>query len=414
MQLTDSEYAATAAKVARLNERAAKRGWTGRITIYREVVEKREWNDAIGLETVRYLNEVTISGAPPRYDGWTFLARLDWDPEAGLIVSTAPGAGPVDRSELAEGACDHCGRDIATRRHVFLVRHDDGRQLQVGSTCLKDFLGWDANPVWISAPSEKDLAEEGSGRGGAEERWGTETVLAASWACIKTFGWVSAGGYGDGVPTKHVVLDVLDPRTPRQRELAARIRPHIPDSAGQARLIRKYIASEQFTGDREYVTNLRAVARAQSCPAKNFGLLVSAPQAWARSVERDLRRQADNANRNNTWAGQVKDRIEITATVKAIRYQHGDYGTTTVYTLSGEDGRNYTWYSSAGSLGDKVTGQPVKLKGTIKKLEEYRGAKTTSLARCKVLDAEPVMPSAPSVAPASGEPIAPELEREAC
>lgn len=137
---------------------------------------------------------------------------------------------------------------------------------------------------------------------------------------------------------------------------------------------------------------------------------MSAPQTWARSVERDLRRKAEAAEGNNTWAGAVKDKIEITATVKAIRYQHGDYGTTTVYTLNGDDGRAYTWYSSAGSLGHEVTGQPIKLKGTIKKLEDYQGAKTTSLARCKVIDPGPAaVPSAPPAAQAAGQ-----AEREAC
>lgn len=251
MRLTDSEYAATAAKVARLNARAAKRGWTGRVTIEREVVEKRDWNDALGLETVRYLNEVTISGEPPKYAGWTFLAKLDWDPEAGLIVSTAPGVRSVDRSTLAEGACDHCKQD-RNRRHVFLVRHDDGRQLQVGTTCTKDFLGWDASPVWISDASlDADLAEENFGRGGgAEERWGTETVLAVAWACIQTWGWVSAGEYS-GIPTKSRVTSVLDPRSAQAREDARKVAPHIADSAGQARLIREYIGSDAFAGDSE-------------------------------------------------------------------------------------------------------------------------------------------------------------------
>src|SRR5258708_15012679 len=151
MQLNDSEYAATVAKIDKLNARAARRGWTGRITIEREQVEVRETTEA-GFETVRVVNEVKISGEPPKYEGWTFLAKLDFDPEAGLIVSTAPGVGSVDRTGLIEGACGHCNTD-RDRRHCFLVRHEDGRQVQVGSTCIQNFLGWDAKPVFISEKS---------------------------------------------------------------------------------------------------------------------------------------------------------------------------------------------------------------------------------------------------------------------
>ena len=388
MQLTDTEYAATAEKIARLNKRAAKRGWTGQVTITAERVEVRKHNAITGLDVVTFRNEVTISGEPPCYEGWTFLAKVDFDPEAGVIISTAPGVDSVDRSGLVEGACDHCQKDIASRRYVYLVRHEDGRQLQVGATCLKDFLGWSANPVFISSASlDEELAECWTGGGGMEERYAVETVLAASWACIQTFGWHSASMH-DGNATKHAVAAVLDPRSPKERELAAEVRPHIPDAAAMATRIREFILSDDFKGDSEYVINLKGLARAESCPVKHFGLLVSAPQAWAKSVERDLRRQAEAEERNNTFAGAVKDKIEVTATVKSIRYLEGDYGTTTVYTLAGADGRIYQWFASRSALGDEVTGDSLKLKATVKRLDEYNGAKTTVLTRAKIIEAE--------------------------
>src|SRR5258708_30581318 len=107
MELNDREYAATVDKIAKLNERAARRGWTGRITITREQREVKEITEA-GFETVRVVNDVTISGEPPKYEGWTFLASLDFDPEAGVIVSTAPGVGTVHRRGLKDGHRPHC------------------------------------------------------------------------------------------------------------------------------------------------------------------------------------------------------------------------------------------------------------------------------------------------------------------
>jgi hypothetical protein len=410
MQLTDTELAATRDKVAKLNARAANRGWTGRVTVTSEPVEITETGES-GLPVTRFRHEVTIDGEAPCYDAWTFLAKLDWDPEAGLIVSTAPGVKSVDRDGLVEGDCDHCKRDKANRRHCYLVRHADGRQLQVGSTCIKDFLGWQAHPAFVSDAQVSDELEScWGGSGGREERYSTETVLAAAWACIREFGWHPASS-DSGTPTKYTVADVLDPRGDQARELSRKIRPHVPDAVAQAGVIRDYILSDAFSGDSEYVINLRAVAAAPSCPVKNFGLLVSAPQTWARSVERDLRRQAENANRVNEWAGEVGDKIEATVTIKSIRYLDGDYGTTTVYTLAGEDGRTYKWFASRSALGDEVTGQPVKLKGTIKKLDEYQGAKSTSLIRCKVIETE----AAPAV-PIDKAAISAHLgiEREAC
>lgn len=168
-QLTDAELAATQDKMAKLNARAARRGWTGRITVTSERVEITETGES-GLPVTKIRNEVTIDGEAPCYGGWTFLASLDFDPEAGLIVSTAPGVKSVDREGLTEGGCDHCGLDITTRRYCYLVKHEDGRQLQVGSTCIKDFLGWSANPVFVSERQVSDELDSIVGGGGREER----------------------------------------------------------------------------------------------------------------------------------------------------------------------------------------------------------------------------------------------------
>jgi hypothetical protein len=72
-----------------------------------------------------------------------------------------------------------------------------------------------------------------------------------------------------------------------------------------------------------------------------------------------------------------------------------------VYTLLGEDGRTYRWYSTAGSLGHEVTDKPLRITGTIAKLEEWQGAKTTNLTRCKVIG-----PAAqPQLVPADREAV---------
>ena len=382
MELNNTEYAKTIEKIDKLNERAAKRGWTGRITVTSETVTETKQN-AIGLMVTRTYNDVTISGEPPCYDGWTFLASLDFDPEIGLVVNTAPGVDKIDRTGLADGECQHCGTN-RYRRRCYLVRNESGKQMQVGSTCIKDFLGWSANPVFISTEKILDELDGFCGSSPEDERYGVDTVLAASWATIQTFGYVRANDYS-GTPTKHVVLDVLDPRSPRAHEIAKEVRPHIAESAAMAAKIREWVISDAFTGDNEYVTNLKAIAASETCAPKHFGLLVSAPQTWARSIERDLQRKADNEGRCNEWAGAVGDKLEITVNVKAISYIDGDYGTSTKYTMQDESGKVYQWFASRSALGDEVTDDPIRIKGTVKKLNEWKGNKTTKLTRCKIL-----------------------------
>jgi ribonuclease P protein component len=383
MRLTDEELARTLAKVAKINARAERRGFTGRIEVTHSEVTVSDWNEPLGLEVKRILHETEITGSAPSYDGWTFLASVDFDPEAGAIISTAPGVESVDRSALRDGACDHCQRDIATRRHIYLVRHEDGRQLQVGSSCIKDFLGWYAAPVFISQDSVEAELSDCWGFGG-EMRYTTETVLAVAWATIQTFGFVPASSYG-GTPTKYTVADVLDPRNDKQRELARKVNAKVADAVKMSRTIREWVLSDGFSGGSEYVTNLKALAAADSVTLRHLGLIVSAPQTWAKAQERDLIRRQERETANNTFAAAIKARIEIKAEVKAIRYFPGDWGTTTLYTLRGDDGRTYKWFSSSAALGHEVTGELVAIKGTVKKHDEYEGHKATVLTRCALL-----------------------------
>ena len=182
IDLTPAEFALTSEKMNKLNQRALKRGWTGVITVTGEAFTE-ETDNGVGLKRTRQMVHTVISGNAPKYDGWTFLARIEWTDNDEAVVFTAPGIEGIDRDRLAPMWCDHCGIK-RYRKYTYAVRNDDGNELQVGSTCLKDFLGWNTNPVWILPPSDNDLYGEG-GFGHSTPVYSVETVLAASWACIQ-------------------------------------------------------------------------------------------------------------------------------------------------------------------------------------------------------------------------------------
>ena len=309
----------------------------------------------------------------------TFLARLEWDRDSGLVVYTAPGVESIDRSILREGACDHCKID-RYRKNVYLIENDNGKTMQVGSTCLKDFLGWNVNPVWIATPSENDLFGS-DGFGYVEPTYSTETILAAAWACIQEFGYVRASDF-NGCPTKYTVADVLEPRNEKSRELARLIAPRIPDAIKQASLIREWILSDEFSGNNEYVINLKNICAGEFCSFKKLGFLVSAPQAWAKGIERSLIRKRESAEINNTYGGEIGEKLELTVTLKSIRYTDGYYGTTSIYTFAGADNRIYVWFSSR-NVWSETTDEPMTIKGTVKKHSEFRDVKQTVLTRVK-------------------------------
>jgi len=382
-QLTREELAATLEKVEKINARAARRNWTGRLTVEYDKVEITEENDA-GIETTRVVWATEITGEAPRYEGWTFLAVLDWHTAGGeLITRVAPGvelSGPIDRTNLRPGACDHCNT-VRDRKDVYLVRDEAGVVKQVGSTCIKDFLGWMALPCFIS----QDEVESEAFVPASSGRWvdfSVEDVLAVAWALIKRDGFKPASF--DGGSTKSAVMTVLDPRGEREKAFARDARALVSEARKQAGAIREYVLAMDSSRS-EYLTNLQVCLRANFVTMRGFGLVVSAPQAWAREVERDLIRKAEKAAVCNEYLAAEGTKVEVTVTVQAIRPIDNGYGTSYLYSMTDAAGHVIKWFSSSKALGDEVTGQPVKIKGTVKRCELYNDTKQTMLTRCKVV-----------------------------
>lgn len=379
--ISPTELEATRAKFAVINKRATRRGFTGRLELDVQGPRTVSTETASGLPVETVVYDVAVHGEPPCYSGWRLLGVLDFDPHAGLITRCAPGVESIDRTDLRAGWCDHCKTNRA-RRKTYLVGSESGDQRQVGSSCLKDFLGHHANVVFFTEESVTDELFGNLLAGNRDVAYSTSTVLGTAWACIQKFGWFPASSHG--VTTRDQVSAVLEPRSGADRDLSAEVAPLIADMAGKATQVRDFIVSDEFSGVSEYVTNLKAAVSAEYVSISNFGLVVSAPQAWTRHNEQTLIRKAQaDAAAQSEHVGEVGAKIERDVTVTSVRYVASNWGTTSLYTLADTDGNVFKWFSS-GSVLDDREGDTVTITGTVKKHDEYRGVKQTVLTRCKV------------------------------
>lgn len=379
--LTPGEYTATVAKIAKINERATKRGFTGRLAVEGTREVKVSIDSLTGFEIREVIYNTRVTGTAPSYGGYTFLARIDRVGES-FVISTAPGVDHVERSLVHPGECDHCGFN-RQRNNTYLVRNETtGETVNVGSTCIKDFLGWDASVVFFS---DSDVEVE-QGGGYVERQFLTDTVLAYAYAAIKAHGWVARSSY-TGRPTADLVgLALFGGRMSEQdlRDVRA-LHAYAPEATEMVEKIKGYILSDDFNGSSTYVDNLKVVVGEDAVTSRQFGLLASAPQAYLRSMEKAAEKKAAEATTaGSEWVGAEKDKVEVKGTIEAVRYSANMYGTTTIYTILGEDGNLYTWFSSNGALGDDA-GVAVHIKGTVKGHEEFNGSKRTVLTRCKAI-----------------------------
>lgn len=385
VRINEAELRATQAKVKKINDRAIKRGFTGSFTLTSELV-KVTTTDEFGFERTDVWHDVTLTGEAPSYNGWTFMATLDWDAAAGLIVRTAPGVELVDRTNLKEEWCDHC-KTNRYRKATYVVRNDEtGEQLQVGSTCMKDFLGWTAGIVFLSV--DEVTQELGFGSfSHVSDYVDTRYALAVAWALITVNGFQPSSSFGR--TTKGDVLDVCWPPrglSPQRRAELATIRELAAEAMARADECRQWILSDQFAGKNDYVLNLKAVVGGEYVSMRNIGLLASAPQAWARWQNDTLIREAEK-EQVSEWIGKVGDKVTFTGTIRAINFlDGGQYGTVTLYTLRDVDGNIVKWFASRAALGEK-TGEQVTLTAKVKDLATYKDIKQTVVTRAKLVTA---------------------------
>jgi hypothetical protein len=380
-KLTPYELELTRAKIDKINARAAKRGFTGRFDLTATRMERSE--RVGGFDVTEILYETSITGEPPSYGGWTLVAALDFDDQAGLIVHTAPGVDTVDRTQIKEGHCTHC-QQRRRRTRSYLVQSDTGQTLQVGSTCIKDFLGWSGNVVFLS---DSDVSADLESCIGGEgwRYYSTESVLAVAWAVITKHGFVRTSDYYS-MPTRDRVSFVLWPPSKLSnddRAVLAEYKDLVPQAADMAAKVRAFILSDAFAGDNEYVLNLKALCRADMVSGQYLGMVASAPQAWARHNEQTLIKERDHIV--NEYVGGVKDKLTLKVKIKAVRFIPSDYGSTTLYTLMDDTGHMFKWFASRDALGGDVTDTFQTITGTVKAHEEYQGQKSTVLTRVKVV-----------------------------
>lgn len=369
--LTPAEFAATREKIGKINARAAKRGFTGRFDL---TGERKVFKDSNGVEAV--VVEATLTGQAPAYAGWEFLAAVDTVGE-GFVLRTAPGqdASDIDRSTLEAGRCEHCGTNRA-RKYTYLVRSTEtGEAKQVGSTCVKDFTGWQGRFVFLS---EDDVAREvGGGGGWTEPSYTVRGVLAVAAAVVAKYGYVKAGDW-DRQPTKDTVVTYL---TGSPAKEAAELYEAVgsPDYETADKIV-STLATD-LTGDSDYVQNLRTVLAAEEIGFRQIGLTASAVVAYNRLVEAKVKAEAAPA-KSNEYLGAKGEKITVTGTVTTARVINGYYGDRVLVVVQTETGLVKT-FTTAEWAWDVAVGQEVEIAGTVKDLDEFRGERQTVLTRPK-------------------------------
>lgn len=330
---------------------------------------------------------------------WTFLAKI----ESADMVDGVP-RNKVSGFNLSEDhakrfitvpmCCEHCGIN-RKRNATYMVQDCNDKTLQVGSSCLQDFLGVDPAAAVNGIEYGSIISEIGED----EERWGCGAsaprvfplvdVAAAALSLISKNGFVSAADaeYGNAVKTGNDMLTLLLKSNPRLSDWYAKMEPTAENRAAAQvivdrltnRILPDYKANPAALDSFSF--KLGIILNRQVADYKDF-------QLFAASVNREAGMIAKASVKNtvkNEWLPGATEggKIAVKATISMVKEVFSTFGTSLLVKFVSVDGFPLTTFYS-GNACEFNPGATVLLKGTVKRLEDGKFGKQTMLTRVKV------------------------------
>lgn len=357
-------------KVARFNRAADKVGAPHISLAIGEAREVMETNEAGITEVVDVVADFTVSwtGEIVLPGGWRFLAAID---HLGDDINLVRPFVREDE-EVAEDAfaayfeakpvCDHCGT-LRERKMTVVIEDEDGVRKQVGTSCLRDFLGHDPSTVlWIV---EKDPAADDEwfdSFGGRPSLPTSRQVLNVAAASVRVRGWVPKSNPVKD-PTLIAVNFIMYPPSGMKREdiyshnLYAEVTDDDRETVQRAF---EWLADDERAGNSDYIRNLRSACLLDHAAPKAMGILVSLIGAYERAIgkeaERRAKEAAERARRATAAPVPVTDeRVTIEGVVVKVDVKDGwGYNERrTVITVLDDNGFK-VWGTAPGSIKHRV------------------------------------------------------------
>ncbi|MEY9937626.1 hypothetical protein [Streptacidiphilus sp. MAP5-3] len=339
---------------------------------------------------------VQLTGAVPRHQGWTVLARLDHEEEGEMIISLFPGlsdeqAAAANGYRAVANLCHGC-RAARHRTATYLVRHDSGEFRQLGSTCVEPYTGLPIKgllALWrIQAIKDSDWDEKDGGVP-ADLRVPVAEVLRVAAAVVAADGryYSRADEWRRVMPTAHAVEDYFfNAKAPQEWKAAL---DADPDARTTGEAIRAW-AAQGYGDDDAYRHKIGQLARVETVSPRHLSVLVSAIAGWRRDQERA---EAECAAEQSTAQGIIGQRHTVPATVTAViplEDRHYGYRVQSRNLIKFQDvnGNVFVWFSSAAKL--PARGDQVEVTGTVKEHGSHSGTVQTVLTRCRISQPQPV------------------------
>ena len=359
-------------------------------------------------QAIREVNYIVyeVSGRGPVLEGWNLLAALDFEQGKNApMVRTVPGQEIPSSYFNTNSFCEHC-HSQRFRKVVYVLKNEE-KTIQVGSSCLKDFIGH--GPIeemvkyftYIQSLKAFNLyEEEKTHRFGINDlNLEKDFVLTALIKFINKFGYVSRKMMDNGFMSKFgttsnqlsfaISARYFGTGSPEKNEddqalIDTLWNEPTPDIIlDQARAMLEEIKKLDSTKS-SFNHNLKVLANASYWKIKDLGFVAAMYPVCSNLFKKE---EENNSKKSNTtvvskFIGYEKEKVQITVNIKNKMRLDSEWGISYLHACKDENGNIIIFYNKK-ELGEKDS--TIKIKGTIKSLNTYKGEEQTVLNYVKLV-----------------------------
>jgi hypothetical protein len=326
--------------------------------------------------------EVLLDCTIPQINGWEFIGRIDHaNGELGNIVRALPNKEIPEKYRHTGCKCDHCNINRFRRDTYILQNVETQETQQVGSSCLKDFLGGN-DPVKLAKMAEllsyaNECAKGYTNSVGEDRRYLVlnEYLQFVSMATrmqgyfvsrsmAQEKGMESTSGKALGL-LHHVHMDYSEEISARDEELAEKA---IEWAAG---------LSESGKPMNDYEHNINVLAVSGTIEYRSCGYAASMIIAYQKAHGL----LPEYVKKTSNYLGEKGAKIDLVASLKTISPTNGRFPGVR-YGFEDANGNLVVWFT--GVELDVRKGQSVRLQAKVKDHNEYNNVKSTIVSHCSI------------------------------
>lgn len=365
-----STFAKIVEKVESLNRRAEKRGLAPAFSI---TVEREFSVRTKGTYEYEDFVEFHIDGVYPAISGYTFAAVVD-HASGGLIFRNPLFTEDIDLTPFADRkTCDHCGTK-RKRSKTILLSDAAGKIIQVGTSCIIDFLGKEAGALEFFAENSGILGDsDDDGHYASSPHYATVEICSIAVKLISDFGFVKSNTPGG---TAARIMDFVDEHYrsfPRDYDFTV-----TAEHTEQAIKAIEFVKNSERRG--EYQENVFRVMTSGRCEKRVFGFIA----AGIRGALADIRKASESEKTEEKVTvefpaiGTVIASEEVT--IEKIFTFEGMYGAQHIFIMKSSAGIPYVWKTS--TFPDVEEGRTYTIKkAKVKAHDDYKGKSQCRLER---------------------------------